>query len=102
MLLDATRLTDGGVVCIKRIASKRKTADEQLSDEVEIARFLSSPALSQCNNNHCVTIIDFFCDAWEPTVQYLVMPLLRLFDDPEFGAVGEVVDFVTQILEVCI
>jgi hypothetical protein len=28
------------------------------------------------------------------------MPLLRPFDDPEFGAVGEVVDFVTQMLEV--
>jgi hypothetical protein len=78
------------------------TPDKPPSNEVEIAHFLSSPALSQCNNNHCVTIIDSFQDPLEPMVQYLVMPLLRLFDDPEFGAVGEVVDFVTQILEVCI
>jgi hypothetical protein len=29
---------------------------------------------------------------------FLVMPLLRAFDDPEFTVVGEVVDFVQQIL----
>ncbi|KAG5641208.1 hypothetical protein DXG03_005767 [Asterophora parasitica] len=29
----------------------------------------------------------------------MVMPILRPFDDPDFGARGEVVDFVTQILE---
>ena len=28
------------------------------------------------------------------------MPPLRPYDDPEVGFVGEVIDFVTQILEV--
>lgn len=30
----------------------------------------------------------------------MIMPYLRPFDDPEFGAIGEVVDFVKQTLEV--
>ena len=30
----------------------------------------------------------------------MVMPYLRPFNDPEFEAVGEVVEFITQTLEV--
>lgn len=32
--------------------------------------------------------------------EFLVMPLLRAFDDPPFYAVEEVLDFVRQTLEV--
>lgn len=45
--------------------------------------------------------MDAFRDPELPEVDYIVMPVLRPYDDPEFGAVGEVIEFVTQILEVC-
>ncbi|RDB20135.1 hypothetical protein Hypma_012979 [Hypsizygus marmoreus] len=91
MVMDATRQGDGKVVCLKR--SERK------SDEVEIGRYLSSSHVSGSRRNHCVEILDFFSDPLTPNVQYIAMPVLRSFDDPEFGTIGEVVDFVTQVLE---
>ncbi|RDB17255.1 hypothetical protein Hypma_001975 [Hypsizygus marmoreus] len=92
-LLDAKRTKDGWVVCIKMITKK--------SDEIEIARYLSPTTSKPLEDpkNHSVPVLDFFRDPISPDVNYLVMPLLRPFDDPEFVFVGEVVDFVTQILE---
>lgn len=90
-ITDATR-DDGLRVAIKRV--KRKT------DEVEIAKFLSSPTLRCHPLNHCVPILDVFHDPVNPGRTYIVMPLLRPFDDPTFAHVSEVVDFVGQTLEV--
>ena len=45
--------------------------------------------------------MDAFQDPVIDTTSYIVMPLLRPFDNPEFSTIGEVIDFVTQILEVC-
>lgn len=50
--------------------------------------------------NHCVRILDSFVDAIEPDRYFIVMPFLCPYDDPPFGAAGEVVDFVRQTLEV--
>lgn len=91
MLLDAESITSKQRVCIKWITKK--------SDEIEIGRFLSSEALRK-GNNHCVPIIASFEDPIAPDTSYIVMPILRAFDDPEFGALGEVVDFVSQVIEV--
>jgi len=66
------------------------------TNEVKIGRHLV-PVNSR---NHCVPILDAFQDPVIPDFSYIVMPLLRLFDNPEFGAMGEVIDFVTQLLEV--
>lgn len=102
-ILDATRFSDGMVTCIKRIEVKPKNDPESdSSDEIEIAKFLSSPALSHNDSNHCVTVIDSFQDPMKLDEYYMVMPMLRTFDEPEFGAIGEVVDFVGQILEVSV
>ena len=51
--------------------------------------------------NHSVPILDTFQDLIDKSISYLVMPFLRLIDDPEFEVVEEVLDFVDQILEVC-
>ncbi|KII93054.1 hypothetical protein PLICRDRAFT_101301 [Plicaturopsis crispa FD-325 SS-3] len=89
-IIDATR-DDGLRVAIKRI--------DRVSDEVEIAKFLSSSTL-RCNpSNHCVPILDVFSDPDKPGRTYLVMPNLRPFDDPKFATVGELVDFMGQTLE---
>ncbi|KII93045.1 hypothetical protein PLICRDRAFT_377913 [Plicaturopsis crispa FD-325 SS-3] len=89
-VIDATR-DDGLHVTIKRL--------DRASDEAEIAKFLSSPALRSNLYNHCVPILDTFPDPVKPGRSYLVMPLLRQFNDPEFTSVGEAVDFVRQTLE---
>ncbi|KII93068.1 hypothetical protein PLICRDRAFT_378477 [Plicaturopsis crispa FD-325 SS-3] len=89
-LMDATR--DNGLrVAIKRV--------ERKSNEVEIAKFLSSPTMRRQPLNHCVPILDIFSDPLEPEKTLIVMPLLRPFDDPQFAYIGEVVDFVGQTLD---
>ncbi len=50
--------------------------------------------------NHSVPILDTFEDSIDKSISYLVMPLLRLTDDPCFEVVEEVLDFADQILEV--
>lgn len=50
--------------------------------------------------NHSVPILDTFDDLVDKTISYLVMPFLRLTDNPPFEVVEEVLDFVDQILEV--
>ncbi|KAG5635226.1 hypothetical protein DXG03_005469, partial [Asterophora parasitica] len=92
MALDAQSVKDGSLVCIKRIT-------RVASDEVAIAEYLTSPELRRDSSNHCAPSLDSFQDPEDPGVRYMVMPILRPFEDPDFGARGEVVDFVTQILE---
>ncbi|RDX48603.1 hypothetical protein OH76DRAFT_1404513 [Lentinus brumalis] len=87
-VIDATR-PDGAVVAIKSINNLG-------SHEVEIARFLTSLAHPE---NHCVPVVDVFPDPLEPGRTLMVMPWLRPFNDPEFVIVGDVIDFVTQMLE---
>ena len=50
--------------------------------------------------NHSVPILDTFEDPVDKSTSYLVMPFLRLSDDPPFEVVEEVLDFADQILEV--
>ena len=52
--------------------------------------------------NHSVPILDTFDseDSVNKSISYLVMPFLRLTDNPQFEVVEEVLDFVDQILEV--
>ena len=50
--------------------------------------------------NHSVPILDTFVDSDDKSISYLVMPFLRMSDDPAFGLVEEVVDFADQLFEV--
>lgn len=50
--------------------------------------------------NHSAPILDTFLDQADDTISYIVMPFLRLSDNPPFETVCEVVDFVDQVLEV--
>ena len=69
-------------------------------EEIEISQMLSSNGRLEDPMNHCVPIYDFIQGSPNDTYDFLVMPLLREFDDPPFYAVEEVVDFVRQTLEV--
>jgi hypothetical protein len=91
-VLDAVRIEDN-----KRVMIKQVRVD---SDEVAICRMLSSPELRKDPHNHAVPIFDYFAESDESQDAFLVMPLLRRFNDPPFGTVGEVVDFIRQMLQV--
>ncbi|KAI0722006.1 hypothetical protein C8T65DRAFT_629974 [Cerioporus squamosus] len=90
-LMDATRLSDGQLVMIKKVVRD--------SEEVRITTYLSSEALREDPRNHCVPVLDVLNDPEDPTVSFMVMPFLRRIDDVDFDTVGSIFDCVGQLLE---
>ncbi|KZV68696.1 hypothetical protein PENSPDRAFT_609714 [Peniophora sp. CONT] len=90
-LVDATRMSDNKLVYIKRVRSG--------DQESTIAYLLSSDRFRMDSRNHSVPILDMFVDDEDPGISYMVMPFLRYFNSPDFQTVGEIIDFVDQILE---
>ena len=88
-LVDATRISDGKLVYIKEV----KTGDQE-SRIASILAAVDDPA------NHSVPILDSFTDPADDSTSYIVMPFLRSSDSPPFETIGEVADFVDQLLEV--
>ena len=91
-LVDATRISDGRLVYIKRV----QTGDL----ESAIARMLVAERVRWDPRNHSVPVLDYFRDDDGSSISYLVMPFLSPMDSPKFETAGEVVDFVDQVLEV--
>lgn len=90
--MDAKRIHDGKVVMLKRVPTD--------GDEMRIATYFSSHDLRKDPRNHCVPILDLFQDPDDPATSFLVMPLLRYIDNPEFDTVGSILECVRQLLEV--
>lgn len=93
-IIDATRLSDGIQVAIK-IVSRSST-------ESSIGVFLSSGENSRESTNHCIPILQVIQDESLPAFEFIVMPLLRPYNDPPFFDLEEVLDFMKQALEVMI
>ncbi|KZV68698.1 hypothetical protein PENSPDRAFT_753941 [Peniophora sp. CONT] len=91
-LIDAIRVADGKMVYIKRIEAGNFR-------EASLATALYADPLRQDPMNHTVPIYEVFSDPEAPDVSYMVMPFLRYPDDPPFESVGEVMEFVDQVLE---
>ncbi|KAI0669469.1 kinase-like domain-containing protein [Trametes maxima] len=87
-VMDAIRQTDGSCVALKVVKKN--------SQEVHIAQFLSS---LEHPTNHCVPISDVLDDPLDASMSLLVTQYLRPWNDPEFLVLGDVVDFVVQMLE---
>ena len=92
-LMDATRISDGKLVMIKKVAKD--------SQEVRIATYFSSEHLRKDPRNHCVPVFDVLDDPEDPSISFMVMPFLRRIHDVEFDTVGSIFDCVEQLLEVC-
>ncbi|KAH9886277.1 kinase-like domain-containing protein [Cubamyces lactineus] len=87
-VIDATRNSDGMRVAIKIVVRE--------SEELHIAEYLASV---RGEEHHCVTALDVLPDPINARHSLLVMPYLRPFNNPEFQLVGDVVDFVGQMLD---
>ena len=102
-VVDATCDSDNKLVYIKKV--------QKTSLELSIAQSLMS--LPSDPKNHCMPIREIIDpeDANNPSGQkepeftgevYIVMPFLRPVNDPRWETVADIVDFVDQILEVCL
>lgn len=92
-VIDATRHSDGRLVCLKRVPKD--------GPEIEITKQFSLQSLRDDPRNHCIPVLDTFDDDTETDVSYIVMPFLRRMDNPPFDMVNDVLDFVDQVVEVC-
>ncbi|KAH9949301.1 kinase-like domain-containing protein [Amylocystis lapponica] len=90
-IVDAIRARDGRRVTIKRVPND--------TSEISMARSLATTELLQNPINHCIPILDILPDPFDKNESLMIMPYLRPFNDPEFYAIGEVVDFIRQTLE---
>ena len=61
---------------------------------------LSTKELLADPRNHCAPVIEVIDDPNNDSISYMVMPMLRLANNPPFQYVKEIIDFVDQILEV--
>ncbi|EED86080.1 predicted protein [Postia placenta Mad-698-R] len=66
--------------------------------EADIGSYFCSNELSSDPDNHCVPLYDVLKDPLEEDIVILVMPLLRKCNVPEFGTIGEVVEFIRQLV----
>lgn len=92
--MDAVRKADGAVVVMKKVS---KTIHPY---EVEIGRYLSSEPLSKDARNHCYPLYEVLQVPDDDEYTILVMPLLRLYNDPGFATIGEGIQCFRQIFEV--
>ncbi|KAJ3556600.1 hypothetical protein NM688_g1940 [Phlebia brevispora] len=92
-LMDATRISDGKMVMLKRIS------DETHPHELELTLFFSSEAIASNPQNHCVQVLDVLDVPNNPRLHIIVLPFLREFNDPSFQTVGEAIACFSQIFE---
>lgn len=93
-IMDATRARDGLRVTIKAI----DLSQSMRHHEWNIARIFTPDAIANDPRNHCIRILDYLrapAGNWE----LLVMPQMLPYDITPFETVGEVVEFLRQVLE---
>jgi serine/threonine protein kinase len=93
IILDATRISDGRFVALKSISKG------MCPDEPSLGLFFSTEPRASDVRNHCVPIYEVLQSPTDTDRSILVMPLLRLHDDPRFDTIGEGVEFLRQIFQ---
>ena len=92
-IVDATRISDGETVILKRFSRTRDP------DEKNISMFLSSEPAKSHPRNHSILLYEVL-DVPRTDNSILVLPLMTRFYQPEFETVGEVLECFRQIFEV--
>ncbi|KAI9001450.1 kinase-like domain-containing protein [Trametes punicea] len=90
-VIDATRISDGRLVYLKRVRSD--------SHELQIHSYLTSIKMRCDPRNHCVPLLDVVQDPLDADESIIVMPFLRYIDSPPFETVDDVLEFLYTILE---
>ena len=90
--MDATRISDGRPVVLKRLLSQEGPY------ELEINKLFSTEPLSSNPRNRCVHLLDVIELPNDSPI--IVHPLLRPFYNPPLRTFGEFVTFFAQICEV--
>ncbi|KZT39532.1 hypothetical protein SISSUDRAFT_1061023 [Sistotremastrum suecicum HHB10207 ss-3] len=90
-IMDATRMSDGKIICMKLVPTHTK--------ELVIWQFLSSPDLRKDSRNHCIPIFDIHPLPDTDEQVLVVMPLLVVYDIIPFETPGEVMYCVHSFLE---
>ncbi|KAH8989697.1 hypothetical protein EDB92DRAFT_836759 [Lactarius akahatsu] len=89
LCMDATRISDGKPVMLKRLLEKEGP------HELQINKLFSAGPLASDPRNHCARLLDIIELPNDPPI--MVHALLRSFYDPKFQTFGEFVTFVAQI-----
>jgi hypothetical protein len=92
--MDAIRISDGKPVFLKRVNKSEHPF------EIDIGLFFFSKPFASDPRNHCVPFLEVIPLPEDDNMAIIVMPFLRNFDSPDFDTVGEVVEFVRQMVEV--
>ena len=90
--MDATRISDGRPVMLKRLLNKEGPY------ELQINKLFSTEPLSSNPRNRCAQLLDVIQLANEDPI--MVHSLLRPFDNPPLRTYGEFITFFAQICEV--
>lgn len=90
--MDATRISDGRPVMLKRLLEKEGPY------ELQINKLFSTEPLSSDPRNHCARLLDVIELPDEEPI--MVHPMLRPFYDPPLQTYGEFVTFFAQLCEV--
>ncbi|RPD52335.1 hypothetical protein L227DRAFT_582116 [Lentinus tigrinus ALCF2SS1-6] len=85
-IIDATRISDGQVVAIKKV-EKRYTPSEE-----SIIRLFSTQPLASDPHNHSVPLYDVLQSPMDSNITLLVMPYLIRTHEYKFTTVGEAVE----------
>lgn len=94
--MDAVRMSDNSLVALKQI---RKEFNPH---ELEVVQYLTSESIRADPRNPTVPIFEVLPVPDDPEVVLIVMPLLRPCNNPTWDTIGEVVSFISQILQVSV
>ncbi|CAE6472483.1 unnamed protein product, partial [Rhizoctonia solani] len=93
-ILDAVRVTDGRQVIIKMLVPEQ---DGEGENELAILQHFSSPSLRDDPSNHVVPCLDTFIIPGVENGHFIIMPILGQFDEPAFGSIADIHNFLQQL-----
>ena len=94
VVMDATRTSDGTIVTLKIVKHPEQTQERNIID------YFSGDSL-KTSSNHAVPVYHVLQSPIDPNVILIVMPYLIRIDAVKFATVGEVLECLDQLFEVC-
>ncbi|KIJ57330.1 hypothetical protein M422DRAFT_219243, partial [Sphaerobolus stellatus SS14] len=92
-LMDATRISDNTTVMLKRVWKRSGVMELNLNKLFRAEEYACDPA------NHCSSYTELLEVPGHDGLFVMVMPFLRPYNNPEFLAIHECLDFFQQLFE---